>query len=141
MHCCYICNLWIIRKHSLIRRAAFLKGFREIFLEKSSKIKHTKTETVKLCNFRVAIISYTNLIVLYGYVHTCITVSSPNQITPAMKQHVAQNRDNIIKAQYKIITTLVSCKPMQPCIASITNYKSCIHCFPLFIARYRNSGS
>ena len=24
-------------------------------------------------------------------------------------------------------TTLVSCKPMQPCIASITNYKSCIH--------------
>ena len=32
---------------------------------------------------------------------------------------------------HKIATTLVSCKPMQPCIASITNYKSCIHCFPL----------
>ena len=26
------------------------------------------------------------------------------------------------KAQYKFTTTLVSCKPMQLCIASITNY-------------------
>ena len=34
---------------------------------------------------------------------------------------------------HKITTTLVSCKPMQPCIASITNYKSGTHCFPLFI--------
>ena len=44
-------------------------------------------------------------------------------------RYVAQNRDNIIKhnIKYKITTTLVSCKPMQPCIASITNYKSCIH--------------
>ena len=32
--------------------------------------------------------------------------------------------------RHKIMyTILVSCKTMQPHIASITNYKSCIHCF------------
>ena len=36
---------------------------------------------------------------------------------------------------HKIIKNFVSHKTLQPLIASITFYKSCIHCFPLFWVR------
>ena len=52
---------------------------------------------------------------------------------PGPYRYVTQNRDNIDhKAQYKITTTLVSCKPIKPCIATITNYIQILDLYTLF---------
>ena len=63
----------------------------------------------------------------YVYSHVYMTQSGFIVIRIKLCLHSVQNLD-------KITTTLVSYKSTQPCIGSITNYKSCIHCFPLFWA-------
>ena len=59
-----------------------------------------------------------------------IKVSHPSMVGRKPVTWCGPKKGQHHKAQYKFTTTLISCKPMQPCIASITNYKSCIHCFP-----------